>query len=185
MENASLAALDIRSAFLNGMTLTACTVNIVTTDGAAGRFGATVSSMSSVSADGERPTLLICMHHKVSAAPAIIENRYFCVNVLRDRQAMISDSFAGRVALPNGDKFASTRWKISNNGQPRIEDALVTFDCRLQSSLQVGTHFVFIGEVMDVEAAESGSPLIYSNRAYGTLGRLPESGSPVTANHRV
>lgn len=166
---------DARAAFLNAMTLTACTVNIVTTDGQAGRYGATVSAMSSVSADGERPTLLVCMHHKVGAASAIIENGHFCVNVLRDNQAAISDGFAGRIPLPDGDKFSCAHWRGGRHGQPQIEDALVAFECRLRSSQQVGTHFVFIGEVLDVQAAASGSPLIYANRAYGTLGQLPET----------
>lgn len=168
---------DIRAAFLDGMTLTACTVNVITTDGKAGRFGATVSAMSSVSADGERPTLLVCMHEKVSAAPAIIANGHFCVNVLRDGQASISDSFAGRIPLPGGDKFSCTAWSSSTHGQPHIEGALVRFDCRLRSNQQVGTHFVFIGEVLAVNLGEGGSPLIYSNRAYGTPGRLPEVAS--------
>jgi flavin reductase (DIM6/NTAB) family NADH-FMN oxidoreductase RutF len=168
METTVITDPAVRAAFLDGMTLTACTVNIVTTDGPAGRYGATVSAMSSVSADGERPTLLVCMHHKVTAAAAIIDNGHFCVNVLRDGQARISDSFAGRLALPDGDKFSCTTWNSSPHGQPHIEGSLVNFDCRLQSRQQVGTHFVFIGEVLDVKPGESGSPLIYSNRAYGT-----------------
>lgn len=49
---------DLRARFLGGMAAAACTVNVVTTDGAAGRFGVTVSAMASVSADTERPTLL-------------------------------------------------------------------------------------------------------------------------------
>jgi flavin reductase len=168
--------LDTKAEFLKGMSLAACTVNIVTTDGAAGRFGATVSAMSSVSADGERPTLLVCMHHNVSATPAIIENGHFCVNVLRDDQAAVSDGFARRTATTDGDKFSCATWSGGRHGQPHIVGALARFECRLQSKLQVGTHFVFIGEVLHVETEAAGSPLIYSNRAYGTLGRLPEVG---------
>ena len=43
---------DVREAFLQGMSRAVATVNIVTTDGAAGQAGVTVSAMSSVSADG-------------------------------------------------------------------------------------------------------------------------------------
>src|SRR5271163_5317054 len=86
----------LRQRFLLGMSHAACTVNVVTTDGAAGRHGATVSAMVSVSADTPQPTLLICIHHKSAVAAALLENGAFCVNVLRDDQTHISESFAGR-----------------------------------------------------------------------------------------
>ena len=85
----------IRTRFLEGMSHAACTVNIVTTDGAAGRAGVTVSAMASVSADSEWPTLLVCVHHLSPAAARIVENGVLCVNVLRDDQSYISDTFAG------------------------------------------------------------------------------------------
>ncbi len=164
---------EARAAFLSAMTLTACTVSIVTTDGAAGRYGATVSAMSSVSADGDRPTLLVCMNLKAGATPAIIENGKFCVNVLRDDQAAVSDGFAGRLPLVDGDKFSCTAWSGGRHGQPIIEGALASFECRLLTRQQVGTHFIFIGEVLHVQTT-GGAPLIYSNRAYATPAFLPE-----------
>lgn len=49
---------SLRDRFVQGMALSAATVNVVTTAGHAGRSGVTVSAMTSVSADGEAPTLL-------------------------------------------------------------------------------------------------------------------------------
>ena len=95
----------LRDRFIGGMSHAACTVNIVTTDGAAGRAGVTVSAMSSVSADTPKPTLLVCVHHLSPAADRIIENGVFCVNVLRDDQSFISDSFAGRFRDDLQNKF--------------------------------------------------------------------------------
>ena len=91
----AISPQGLRTRFLNGMSHAACTVNVVTTDGPAGRAGVTVSAMSSVSADTDKPTLLVCVHHMSPAATAIVENRVFCVNVLRDDQSHISDTFAG------------------------------------------------------------------------------------------
>lgn len=165
------AADGLRDRFLGGMSLAACTVSIVTTDGPAGRAGVTVSAMSSVSADTPRPTLLVCVHHKSRAAGAILENGVFCVNVLRDDQTHISDAFAGRV--PGiADKFGCTQWRAFGTGSPRVKDPLVAFDCRVASGERVGTHHVFIGEVEDIFAERRGSPLIYANRAYGTPARV-------------
>lgn len=162
---------SLRDRFITGMSHAAATVNIVTTDGMAGRAGVTVSAMSSVSADTPKPTLLVCVHHKSSAAAKIIENGVFCVNVLRDDQSYISDTFAGRFAETT-DKFACAEWATQVTGSPRVIDPLVAFDCRIVSKEQVGTHYVFIGEVEDLFVAQRGSPLIYSNRAYGSAWRI-------------
>ncbi len=162
----------LRQSFLEGMSQAACTVNIVTTDGPAGRFGVTVSAMSSVSADSAKPSLLVCVHHKSNAAEAIQRNGVFCVNVLRDDQADVSDTFAGRIKTADGDKFSSAQWVTQATGAPRIVDPLVAFDCRLAQSLRYGSHHVFFGEVEDMFVASGSHPLIYANRAYGRPARI-------------
>lgn len=162
----------IRNRFLEGMSHAACTVNIVTTDGAAGRAGVTVSAMASVSADSEWPTLLVCVHHMSPAAAKIVENGVLCVNVLRDDQSYISDTFAGRFKDEVSDKFECAEWVPMDSGAPRIVDPLVAFDCRLISSEKVGTHFIFLSQVRDLHVSRSGSPLIYANRAYGASTRI-------------
>jgi flavin reductase (DIM6/NTAB) family NADH-FMN oxidoreductase RutF len=156
----------MRDLFLEGMSHAAATVSIVTTDGAAGRAGVTVSAMCSVTADA--PTLLVCVHHLSAAAEAIRENGVFCVNVLRDDQALISDTFAGRFKTPGGDKFECADWQMLATGAPALMHPLAAFDCRLMQQFQFGTHFIFIGEIADIAVTDTGSALIYANRAYGT-----------------
>jgi flavin reductase (DIM6/NTAB) family NADH-FMN oxidoreductase RutF len=169
---APIEPAEIRRRFLEGMSLAACTVSVVTTDGVAGKYGVTVSAMASVSADTTRPTLLICIHHKSPAAAAILANDVFCVNILRDDQSYISDCFAGRLKAPDGDKFACAEWIEGATGALRVLDPLVAFDCRVVSSQQVGTHYVFFGSVEHIFVGSGGSPLIYANRAYGTPSRV-------------
>jgi flavin reductase (DIM6/NTAB) family NADH-FMN oxidoreductase RutF len=171
LETGALPEPALRDRFLTGMAFAACTVSVVTTQGPAGRFGVTVSAMSSVSADTQRPTLLVCVHHLSPAAEAIIANGVFCVNVLRDDQAYISDCFAGRYKTDDGDKFSCAEWVTQVTGAPRVVDPLVAFDCRVVSHQRIGTHYVFFGETEDLFISAPGSPLIYANRAYGSLAR--------------
>ena len=163
----------MRDAFLDGMSQAACTVSIVTTDGPAGRAGVTVSAMCSVSADTPGPSLLVCVHHLSPACAAIRDNGAFCVNVLRDDQSAISDTFAGRIKRADGDKFGCADWTAGATGAPVLGDPLVAFDCRLKKHFQWGTHYIFVGELADIVVNDSGSPLIYANRAYGTPAPLP------------
>ncbi len=160
---------DLRTSFLSAMSRAATTVSVVTTDGPAGRFGVTVSAMASVSADGERPTLLVCVHHLSAAAQAILDNAVFCVNVLAADQAAISDCFAGRTAAPGGDKFACADWVVETTGAPRVREVRAAFDCRLVSSNRVGTHHVFVGAVESVHVGGGSSALVHSDRAYGAF----------------
>jgi flavin reductase (DIM6/NTAB) family NADH-FMN oxidoreductase RutF len=162
----------LRQRFLNGMSHAACTVNVVTTDGPAGRHGVTVSAMVSVSADTPQPTLLVCIHHKSAVAGAVLENGAFCVNVLREDQSHISESFAGRTGARGDSKFDCSRWTTQVTGAPRVADALVAFDCRVIASERVGSHFVVFGSVQDIFIAGAGAPLIYANRAYGVPQRF-------------
>jgi flavin reductase (DIM6/NTAB) family NADH-FMN oxidoreductase RutF len=168
---------SLRARFLGAMSQAAATVNVVTTDGPDGRAGVTVSAMSSVSADTERPTLLVCVHHLALAAAAILENGVFCVNVLRDDQSYISDTFAGRFSNQVADKFDCTQWVTQVTGAPRVADPLVAFDCRMMSYDRIGTHYIFFGEVEDIFTGERGSPLIYANRAYGATTRIDPAAS--------
>lgn len=156
----------LRAQFISGMSYAAATVNVVTTDGPAGRAGVTVSAMSPVSADTAKPTLLVCIHNESPAATAILQNGVFCVNVLRDDQSFISDSFAGRFKDQLTDKFDCVEWTNMPSGAPRVVDPLVSFDCTVQSFKKVGTHYICTGEVQSVFESRSGSPLIYANRAY-------------------
>ena len=162
----------LRQRFLHGMSHAACTVNVVTTDGVAGRHGVTVSAMVSVSADTPQPTLLVCIHHRSAVAAAVLENGVFCVNVLRDDQAHISDNFAGRSGARGEQKFDCTEWTTQVTGAPRVLDSLVAFDCRVTASERVGSHFVVFGSVQDIYVARGGAPLIYANRAYSVPRRF-------------
>ena len=66
--------------FTAAMGLAATGVSVVTTDGPAGRFGLTVSAVSSVSA--EPPLVLCCINRKSPAMAAVEANGVFAVNLL-------------------------------------------------------------------------------------------------------
>ena len=161
-----------RQRFLNAMSRAAATVNVVTTDGPAGLSGVTVSAMSSVSADAKSPIILVCLHHLGKSVPIILENASFAVNVLREDQSYIADTFAGRKGLADDELFSTAPWTAMSSGCPRVVDPLVAFDCKILSATKVGTHYVVMGEVEDIFIAESGRPLIFANRSYGSAERI-------------
>jgi flavin reductase (DIM6/NTAB) family NADH-FMN oxidoreductase RutF len=152
-----------RQAFIAAMGRACTGVTVVTTDGPAGRYGATVSAMSSVSADP--PLLLVCVNRSNLVAPALDTNRHFCVNVLGAEQQEVSQVFAGQASCSNADRFACAQWQREATGAPVLADALASFDCAVQSQFDLGTHTVYIGRVLSASSRD-GQPLLYHRRHY-------------------
>ncbi len=158
--------MDLRAAFLEGMSRAATFVAVATTDGPGGRAGVTISSLTSVSADGEHPSLLACIHHLSPAATAILKNRAFCANLLAEDQQPLSDLFAGRGGDDHGARFDRAEWQAGPLGQPVLAGATATFECRLATSVLWETHHIIVGRVTQVVLADNPHALLYGQRAY-------------------
>ena len=159
--------MDLRASFIEGMSRAATFVTVATTDGDGGRAGVTVSSLTSVSADGDAPTLLACIHHESPAAVAILKNRAFCANLLHQSQQDLANLFAGR--LDKGDRaarFNRTDWQAGTLGQPLLHGATAAFECRLGPALLWETHYILLGRVEAVHLSEDPEALLYGQRAY-------------------
>jgi DNA-binding transcriptional LysR family regulator/flavin reductase (DIM6/NTAB) family NADH-FMN oxidoreductase RutF len=163
--------IQLRDDFLRGMSHAAATVNIIATDGPAGRARVTVSAMASVSADTPQPTLMP-LRHLSPETQKIMMNGSFVVNALRCDQSCIADTFAGRFKDQISDKFDCTDWATLQTDSPRVVDPLVAFDCRVVTAEQVVTHHVFYGKVKDVFTGANDLPLIYPPRAHGSPSRI-------------
>lgn len=146
------------------MATVASTVTVVTTDGSAGRFGQTVSSFCSVSADP--PRMLVCLRSKSPICNAIDGNDCFAINVVPVHQISVANTFAGRVETSGGYDFSKQDWLEDRMGCPVLRLATATFSCALQSRVVSATHHIYIGNVVSVEIAQT-PPLIYRERAYG------------------
>ncbi|NJO35836.1 MAG: flavin reductase family protein [Rhodospirillales bacterium] len=152
--------------FLEAMSRGSTFVTVITTDGDAGRHGVTVSSMTSVAADGFAPTILACIHHLSPAATAILANKRFCANILHEGQQNISDIFSGRHKSGHAQRFDQIKWSPGDDGQPVIAGATANFECILRTSLLWETHHVMIAHVMAVRLNEDPKALLYGQRAY-------------------
>ena len=82
-----------RDVFIMGMRQLINSVSVITTHGHTGRFGATVSAFSSVSADP--PQLLACLRSSSRIANAVKAHGTFCLNVLSESQQKTAERFSG------------------------------------------------------------------------------------------
>lgn len=155
-----------RDAFIAAMRKAASTVSVVTTSGPGGKFGVTVSAMSSVTADP--PTILVCVNSENFVSQAIEKNDCFCVNILSEKHKEVSDVFAGRQPCESGDRFDCAEWTTIRTGCPALIGAAAAFDCVVKERLIIGSHHVFVGVVVDT-LLNSGRTLVYHDRKYCRL----------------
>jgi len=155
----------IRDDFLTAMRYVANSVTVVTTDGAGGRSGATVSAFSSVSADP--PTILVCLNAQSNTLEAVKQNRHFCVNVLPEGAKHIAERFAGFHDHDVDDRFSGIDLSSTGDPSPAISGA-TAFTCELTDMVESGSHFICIGRVTETHAGNF-TPLIYMDRKYKRL----------------
>lgn len=158
--------------FLAGMRQFAagCTIIAARHDGA--RAGLTATAMCSVTADP--PRLLVCVNHKVRAHALITASGSLSVNVLGRRHETLAKRFAGMIdGVAGEDRFQGADWVERVTGAPLLEDALAAFDCRVVEETPVGSHSVFLCQVVDVlvhaEPSAHNNPLLYFDGRFAAL----------------
>lgn len=153
--------------FRGAMARLGAAVNVITTDGPAGRHGMTASAVCSVS--DEPPTLLLCVNAKAAANRLIKANMMLCVNILSAQQEGVSRAF-GDSALDVDSRFANHgSWRRLENGCWGLDAALAVFGCRVSSIAEVGSHSVFFAQVEEISVGADLSGLMYFNRDYHHL----------------
>ncbi len=153
--------------YRDAMSHYAGAVQLVTTDGAAGRRGLTLTASCSVS--DNPPTVLICLQKSHAENRLFLENGVFAVNTLAGTHQQIADAFSGRIGLTQDERFELAQWERLATGAPVLGDALAAFDCRVTSIQDHATHHVLFGEVVALRTNPNASALIYLNRRYHTL----------------
>ena len=155
--------------FVAAMAMAATTVSVITTSGHAGKFGLTVSAVTSVSA--EPPLLLACINRRNRVADAVTRNKNFCINLLAKSQSIVSDVFAGCAGEAPPYDFACAEWRQAATGAPILHGAAASFDCRLENANDAGSHRIIIGRVLDAFAGDT-EPLVYARRYYRAIANL-------------
>jgi flavin reductase len=151
--------------FRQAMSRLGAAVNVITTDGVAGKAGFTASAVCSVT--DEPPMLLVCLNRNASVYHAVKQNSVLCVNTLGAGHQRISDLFGGKT--PMEERFAAAEWRSHTTGAPVLQAAPVAFDCQVVSCTSVGTHDVLYCAVQEIILGEADHGLMYFGRKYHEL----------------
>lgn len=140
-------------------------VTIVTTvDENARPKGFTANAFASVSL--EPPMVLVCVNRAARSHPLISLAGKFCVNIL----TLDQEKWAVRFATgETRDPFENLTYRTHKTGSPVIDDALGYLDCELAEEHTVGTHTIFVGNVVAC-GSRDGAPLGYFDGSYRDFG---------------
>lgn len=111
---------------------------------------------------------------------------YFSVSILSEELDM---KFIGKFGFKSGkniDKFSNTDYIISEKGIPVItENAVAYFVCKLINTVDVGTHSIFIGEVVEAKILNDKTPLTYKYYHEVLKGKSPKTAPTYLKNELV
>ncbi|HSW25871.1 MAG TPA: flavin reductase family protein [Burkholderiaceae bacterium] len=169
----------IEQQFKAGMRHLAGAVNVITSTALDGeRSGMTATAVCSVCASP--PTLLVCVNAQNRSHKAIQESGAFAVNLLALRDQGIASAFAS--GRPSHEKFEHGRWSTLETGAPVLGSALVAFDCRVRTTLTMGTHEVVFGEIVAMRLHEAQlPPLLFTHGAFGSFEASRAFAGPIEA----
>jgi flavin reductase (DIM6/NTAB) family NADH-FMN oxidoreductase RutF len=142
-------------------------VVVVTAEGGRGPAGFTATSLPSVSLDP--PMVSFAVARSASAWPTVERSRRLGVHLLADDQ----DGLATTFATSGINRFADVRWHPGPAGEPVIEDCAAFLQCTVDRHVPAGDHVLVLARVTRAHVARVGSPLIYHDGGYATVGPAP------------
>ncbi|WP_262696280.1 flavin reductase family protein [Kordiimonas aquimaris] len=158
--------------FKKGMRRLAGAVNIVTTTDGSVKAGLTATAVTSLSA--EPPRILVCVNRAGVTYETIIRGRTLGVSILSMQHKELAMQFAGMTNLSETDRFEKGAWMTDVTGAPLLKNALASFDCDVEDTMNVGSHCIVIGNIRAVHTSgdAEASPLCYADGTWTTLSPL-------------
>jgi flavin reductase (DIM6/NTAB) family NADH-FMN oxidoreductase RutF/rubredoxin len=109
------------------------------------------------------PLIAISCHKDNHTLQYLIKSRIFTVSVLKKETPA---SLIGEFGFMSGkevDKFAHAKTEPKVTGAPVVNNSsLAWLDCRVQETLDLGTHMLLIAEVVDCGFLSDDEPLTYA-----------------------
>lgn len=162
------SAHTLKRPFRDAMASCAAGVHVITTDGAAGRYGITMTAVTSVT--DEPPTVMLCINKEAGIIPILLQNRDLCINTLSDGQQDIAEHFAGMTNLSPEERFEYHIWHRGRRGQLEVEGALAHLHGSIVAQHEIGTHYVFYVALDEIKVSDAAAPaLLYFRRAFKSL----------------
>lgn len=144
------------------------------------RAGCVINTATQVTATP--PRLMVAVHKDNVTAGVIRAAQAFTVTAIDQSADMIYIGNFGFRTSADFDKFERYQTEVSAVGSPYTpEHACAVFGCHLIDTVDVGTHYLFIGEVVQAEKLSDEKPLTYAYYHSALKGKTPPKASSYQA----
>jgi len=124
----------------------------------------------------EPPTISVCINKGNLTHEFVKESGVFAVSVLSQDTPL---SFVGRFGFKSGrdaDKFEGINYKAGETRAPIVLDhTLAYMEARVLKEVDVATHTIFIGELIDAQVIREGVPMTYAYYHQVKRGTTPKT----------
>ena len=124
----------------------------------------------------EPPTIAVSINKQNLTHEFIQESKVFTVSILSQETPM---KFIGHFGFKSGrklDKFKDINYKIGITGAPIIlENSIGYLEAKVIKTVDVGTHTIFIGKVIDAEITGDGEVMTYAYYHEVKRGTAPKT----------
>lgn len=106
----------------------------------------------------------------------VTTSKVFTVSILSEETPM---PFIGTFGFKSGrdiDKLSGVKYRIGVAGAPVVlENAVSVLECKIVGSMDVGTHTIFIGEIVDAQVVAQGNAMTYDYYHKMKGGKSPKA----------
>ncbi len=124
----------------------------------------------------EPPTSAVSINRNNLTWEFIKSSRVFAVSTLCEDTPLI---FIGRFGFHSGretDKFEGVEYRIGQTGAPIVLDNAVAFmEARVTQEMDVGTHTIFVGQLVDADIINDKTCLTYEHYHQIKGGKTPRA----------
>jgi len=160
---------DLLHDYKQAMRRLATTVSIVTAGRGDSSRGMAATAVMSVTT--EPPTLIVAVNRNAGVAQFMDREETFCVNLLAERHKPLVGIFSGQ--KKGLARFETGNWHISDTKPPVLTDAIASMVCRKAGALDVSTHRLYMGEVLEIVNHPEISPLLWVDGSFAAVTRIP------------
>jgi|FLOH01.1.fsa_nt_gi flavin reductase (DIM6/NTAB) family NADH-FMN oxidoreductase RutF/rubredoxin len=125
----------------------------------------------------EPPQVAISCNKNNYTSNLIIESKAFSISVLKQDSSAELIGLFGYKTGNEIDKFADTKYISGSTGTPIVtEDTIAWFECKLVNQYDVGTHIIYIGEIINNDLlVDDAEPLTYNYYRNVKKGKAPRN----------
>ena len=122
----------------------------------------------------EPPRVAVILNKQNLTHEFVVKSQVFAACVLSDTSTML---FLGPFGFRSGreiNKFEQVAYRLGTTGSPIVlENTLSALEARVMHQIDLGTHTIFVGDVVASEVLHPGSPLTYRYYHEHLKGRTP------------